>query len=88
MFENFVTFCFYLALKCGTNSKYAVKTKPIIKMAQNHRKTCRKEDHRARMFANFKIKCAKCYYLILSTKYIERNLRTFAMIPERAFLIL
>ena len=37
---------------------------------------------------NFKIKCVKCYYLILSTQHNEGNLRTFVMIPESAFLTL
>ena len=42
-FENFVTICLNVALKCGTNSKYAVKWKPIINMAQNYRKCCRND---------------------------------------------
>ena len=37
---------------------------------------------------NFKIKFVKCYCLILSTKQIKGNLRTFAMIPKRTLLVL
>ena len=36
---------------------------------------------------NFEIKCVKCSCLILSTELIEGNFRSFAIIPERAFLI-
>ena len=35
---------------------------------------------------NFEIKCVKFYCLILSSELIETDFRSFAIIPERAFL--
>ena len=37
---------------------------------------------------NFEIKSVKCFCLILSTELIERKFRSFAITPERAFLII
>ena len=37
---------------------------------------------------NLEIKCVRCHRLILSAEFIEGNIRSWAIIPEREFFIL